>query len=129
MIFFLKPSNWVGLPITRISFRSLDKHPVSMARISWLKFNTAISLLASAQDRRLFDSLSFLYGLCTITLSVLVTAVKHTWIPSYLPNFTVPTKIRFKLNENDGFMEKDIMDVQKEFKFNWYFSVTFKARV
>lgn len=102
------PRSCVGLPITSISFGSLDKHPVSIARISWLKFRTAISLLASAQDSRLFDSLNFLYGLCNITLSVLVTAVRHTWIPSYLPNFTLPTRIRFKLNENDGFIENDM---------------------
>lgn len=103
------PKSCVGLAITKISFGSLDRHPVSMDRISWLKFKTAISLLASAHDNRLFDSLSFLYGLCKITLSVLVTAVRHTWMPSYLPNFTLPTKMRFKLNEKAGFIENDIV--------------------
>lgn len=123
------PRSCVGLPMTRISFGSSDRHPVSMARISWLKFKTAISLLASAHDKRLFDSLNFLYGLCKITLSVLVTAVRHTWMPSYFPNFTLPTKIRFKLNENAGFIENDIsIDVFFSKKFdsfsspNWIFT-------
>lgn len=102
------PKSCVGLPMTKISLGSLERQPVSMARISWLKFKTAISLLVSAHDKRLFDSLSFLYGLCRMTLSVLVTAVRHTWMPSYLPNLTLPTRMRFKLNENAGFIENDI---------------------
>lgn len=52
-----------------------------------------------------------------MTLSVLVTAVRHTWMPSYLPNFTLPTKMRFKLNEKAGFIENDITIA---LQFNWF---------
>lgn len=44
-----------------------------------------------------------------ITLSVVVAAVRHAWIPSYLPNLMLPTIIWFKLKVNAGRTEKLII--------------------